>query len=58
MVDVQWRGGMVPIQLKTTKLVVALAVWATQRSDPDSNVIIFFIASSLAFYWTIITLLS
>jgi hypothetical protein len=42
----------VPTQFKATQLVVALAVWA------DSNVIIFFIASSLAFYWTIITLLS
>jgi hypothetical protein len=49
---------MSPHSSKATQLVVTLAVWTTQRSDPDSNVIIFFVASSLAFYWTIITLLS
>jgi hypothetical protein len=27
--------GFVPTQYKATQLVVALAVWATQRSDPD-----------------------
>jgi hypothetical protein len=32
----------VPTQIKATQLAVALAVWATQRSDPDSNVVVFF----------------
>ena len=27
----------VPTQFKATQLVVAQAVWATQRSDPDFN---------------------
>jgi hypothetical protein len=34
------RDGVVPTRFKATQLVVALAVWATQRSDPDSNVAI------------------
>jgi hypothetical protein len=31
------NGGPVATQFKATQLVVAMAVWATQRSDPDFN---------------------
>ena len=52
----------VPTQLKATQLVVALAVWATQRSDPDfteaTTTLLMPIATSLACHWTTITLLS
>jgi len=52
----------VPTQYKATQLVVALAVWATQRSDPDfteaTPTLLLPVVSYLAYHWTITTLLS
>ena len=57
----------VPTQYKATQLVVALAVWATQRSDPDFTeatltlllaVVTIAVATYLAYHWIITTLLS
>ena len=56
------EGGPVPTQYKATQLVVALAVWATQRSDPDFTeaipTLLLPVVTYLAYHWTITTLLS
>ena len=53
---------LVPTQYKATQLVVALAVWATQRSDPDFTeaipTLLLPVVTYLAYHWTITTLLS
>jgi hypothetical protein len=49
----------VPTQRKATQLVVALAVWATQRSDPDfaeaTPTLLSPVETSLARHWTTTT---
>ena len=57
------KGSEIPTQYKATqKLVVALAVWATQRSDPDFTeaipTLLLPVVTYLAYHWTITTLLS
>ena len=49
-----WRLQMhraVPTQFKATQLVVAIAVWATQRSDPDFNLSILLLNNASEQYY-------
>jgi hypothetical protein len=41
----------VPTQFKATQLVVAIAVWATQRSDPDFNLSILLLNNASEQYY-------
>jgi hypothetical protein len=43
----------VPTQFKATQLVVAIAVWAIQRSDPYFNLSILLLNASEQYYITI-----
>jgi hypothetical protein len=42
---------VVPTQFKATQLVVAIAVWATQRSDPDFNLSILLLNNASEQYY-------